>query len=177
MSSFEVIFKENYPGLLLYAKKMTLDEAAAEDIVQEVFFSLWQKRKSLDIRTSLKSYLFSAVLNGCRNRMRHLKVVDQHRQSTEKAQLISVINGYDQLVHQEVSKTIDNTIDNLRANTREIFLLSRFEGLKYKEIAETLNISVKTVEKHIGIALKSLRKNLQGHHIIKEIALLTIFYF
>lgn len=166
IESYEALFKEHYAGLRLFATRILQDQDAAEDVVQEVFLNLWRKRKSLMIKTSVQSYLFSAVRNGCHNNIRHHKIVDRHEKRLLGQDKVENQNGYQQLVLREVSEAITETIKSFPDHTQQMFSMSRFEQLKYKEIAEKLGISVKTVEAHIGRVLKALRTNLKQHGML-----------
>ncbi len=159
--SFEVLFRKLYSDLVRYAFKITRDQSAAEEIVQDIFLYLWEKRNQLDVKGSIDSYLYSAVKNRCIN---WLKI------ELPKLQVTIDISDYEQAVRQsdndeneeKVKKQlIDSAINRLPEKCREIFILSRSAGLTYQEIAEDLDISVKTVENQMGIALKKLRIELK----------------
>jgi len=128
-------------------------------VVQQVFVDLWVKREKLSVEYSIKSYLFQAVKN---------RAIDQLRQNKNNVQISDAISEmaqtsfHDIVEEVELNDRINKSINLLPQKCREIFLMSRFESLKYTEIAEKLNISVKTVEMQIGIALKKLREELSN---------------
>ena len=156
--SFEKLFRYYYEPLANFALKYLGDPEEAEEIVQEVFTYVWQKRGQLDVRTNPKSYLYGAVRNGCLNHLKHQKVENLYVQRA-----LHTLDQYDQVDIMELSElqeTIKKAIEKLPPKCREIFELNRFEGKRYKEIAEHLNISLKTVENQMGKALKILREKL-----------------
>lgn len=163
LQSFEVLFREYYQMLCSYALRFVNDPDMAEEIVQDLFYKLWEKREELQINTSVKSYLFSAVHNRCLKFIGHCNVETKYRnyyllhesEIDNEPQNASNIN--------ELQGIIDRTLDVLPDRCGKIFRLSRFEGLKYHEIAQKLSISVKTVEANMGKALRLLRKNLKNY--------------
>ena len=157
---YEALFKQYYDPLCRFAASILSSSPEAEGMVQELFLHLWDKRAQLEISSSLKSYLFRSTRNKCLNHLKHLKVRDKYLQ--EKL--------YVQPVSEEMKEESENleahiyqAIGGLPNRCREIFELSRFEGLKYREIADILGISPKTVEVQMGKALKILRKKLKPH--------------
>lgn len=157
---FEQIFRKHYASLCHYARSILKDPDDAEEIVQNVFCTWWEKRVFIDINISLKSYLYRAVHNHALNRIKHLKVQDTYRQHNAEVLEQTEVTATDTLQHNELQQQLGKAIDRLPEQCRLIFRLSRFEELKYAEIAEQLGISVKTVENQIGKALKILRTQL-----------------
>ena len=160
IAGFEQLFKSNYPNLCAYANLFVNDPDAAEDVVQEVFFKLWKNRAELEIQTNLKSYLFRAVRNGCMNLIEHIQVRDSYKILNEEDIKDAESRYIDEAIVSELEQRIRETIDKLPTERRKIFIMSRFDGLKYREIADRLGISVKTVENQMYQALKFLRDNL-----------------
>jgi len=163
LRSFESIFRQYYQMLCSYAYRFVNDTDTAEEIVQELFYKLWEKRTELQITSSLKSYLFSAVHNRCLKFIEHRNVEAKYR--TYYLQHGSEIDNEPQNSSnvRELQGIIENTLDSLPERCSRIFRLNRFDGLKYNEIAEKLSISVKTVEANMGKALKLLRRNLRQY--------------
>lgn len=159
-SAFESLFRMHYSGLCSYANMFLNDLEASEDVVQEVFIKLWNGRADFQIKSSLKSYLFKAVKNACLNLLAHVNIREEYKKHNEALIQEDQSNFTDEAVVSELENKIRLVIDELPTERRKIFILSRFEGLKYKEIAEKLNISVKTVENQMGKALQYLRLNL-----------------
>jgi RNA polymerase sigma-70 factor (ECF subfamily) len=159
-SDFEVLFKTHYSSLCSYANSFLRDVDASEEVVQEVMFKIWTNRKTLVIDTSMKSYLFRAVRNGCMNVLKHIKVRDEYRSWREHAGDENLRSKEDDIIASELEQKIREAIDRLPMERRKVFVLSRYDGLTYGQIAEKLGISVKTVENQMGKALKTLREEL-----------------
>lgn len=159
--AFQALFRAYYPFLCQYATQLLKEPSAAEEIVQELFVRLWEKRKETSIEISVKNYLVRAVKNSCLNHIRHFKIKSDYIQNIQSEKILYADEEYD--AQEELIKKIEESIASLPEKRREIFRLSRQEGLKYKEIAAKLNVSVKTVETQMGIALKSLRQKLRDY--------------
>jgi RNA polymerase sigma-70 factor (ECF subfamily) len=168
--TFQFIFNKYYLGLYYYAKKITGNKENAEEAVQNTFLKLWEKPETLNIEKSLDSYLYKAVYNNCLNLLKQLQVkekyTDNYRrriQDAEDLYQITAENGQAILIADELHEKIESSISKLPKQCKEIFNLSRKEGLKNKEIAEKLEISLNTVTKQISIALGRLRKSLKQY--------------
>jgi RNA polymerase sigma-70 factor (family 1) len=162
-SAFEMIFRTYYQPLCRYAYSFLDDKEEAEEVVQSTFITVWEKRKTLDIQTSLKSYLYRMVRNACLNVIKHEKIKQQHV-AHELAVTESSYESVSQKVHaSELESKITEAMKALPEQCRIVFQLSRFEELKYQEIADQLKISVKTVENHMGKALKIMREQLKEY--------------
>lgn len=162
-SAFEMIFRSYYQPLCRYAYSFLEDKEEAEEIVQSAFITIWEKRKGLDIQTSLKSYLYRMVRNACLNVIKHEKIKQQHV-AHELAVTESSYESVTQKVYAtELELKISEAMKALPEQCRLVFQLSRFEELKYQEIADQLQISVKTVENHMGKALKIMREELKEY--------------
>lgn len=163
--AFETIFRLYYPHLCLYASRVLKNTAAAEEIVQELFVLLWERREETEIETSVKNYLFKAVKNHCLNYIKHNQIKNEYSRK-----ILAETNTFspdDEIETQtELFQKIEESISELPEKRQEIFRLSRQEGLKYREIAEKMNISVKTVETQMGLAIKTLREKLRDFLII-----------
>jgi RNA polymerase sigma-70 factor (ECF subfamily) len=153
---FNQAFDRYYPCMCFYADKILHDFDSSRSIVQQVFVDLWIKREKLHI-DSLKSYLYQSVRNAALDVLKHKKAELKYLSSLQKTESSQFA---DLLEEAELADKINRAIHKLPERCREIFLLCRFEELKYLEIAERLNISVKTVEMQVGIALKRLRIEL-----------------
>ena len=152
----EMLFREFFPSLMAFSMKILGDEAAARDVVQQVFIRLWERRDTLDLGASLKSYLFTSVHN------RSLNVI-RDRGKFSEGQFPEPEEHLDpgrQLEVVELEGRIREVVAGLPVKCREIFEMNRFEGKKYGEIARELGISVKTVENQVSRALKILREKL-----------------
>lgn len=163
--AFETLFRHFYPHLCLYATQVLKDPSAAEEIVQEFFVRLWEKRKETEIETSVKNYLFRAIKNHCLNYIKHNQIKNQYSQKilTERK---SISADEDITSQTELFQKIEQSIAELPEKRQEIFRLNRQEGLKYREIAEKMNISIKTVETQMGLAIKTLREKLRDFLVV-----------
>jgi RNA polymerase sigma-70 factor (family 1) len=161
--AFEQTFRKYYERLCHYACSLLKDEDESEEVVQTVFFTIWEKRADLEITLSLKSYLYRAVHNHCLNRFKHATVRDAHREYTEYFIAQSQDSVTEAIHASELEERIEEAISTLPQQCQKAFRMSRFEELKYQEIADHLGISVKTVENQIGKALKILRIQLAAY--------------
>ncbi|MDH6304666.1 MULTISPECIES: RNA polymerase sigma-70 factor [unclassified Parabacteroides] len=151
---FEQCFKDFYQPLCLFALRYTDQVDDAEDVVQQTFADIWDKRTTIGQINNLKAYLYRSV----RNRSLSLSVKQQDHQIIDTLPDVEDTSLDEQIHCAERDARLWNEIDRLPPERKKIFLLSKRDGLKYKEIAEELNISVKTVENQIGKALKSLKE-------------------
>ncbi|TLU99120.1 RNA polymerase sigma-70 factor [Dyadobacter luticola] len=161
--AFELTFRTYYPRLCHYACSLLKDEEESEEVVQTVFFTIWEKREYLEITLSLKSYLYRAVHNHCLNRFKHASVREVHREHTLNFASQSYESVTEVIHANELEERIEKAVSTLPEQCQKAFRMSRFEELKYQEIADRLEISVKTVENQIGKALKILRVELADY--------------
>jgi RNA polymerase sigma-70 factor (ECF subfamily) len=164
----------------LFANKFLGDMQVSRDLVQDAFFALWEKADQLEINQSPKAYLYQAVKNSCLNYNRHLSIkqsaeaeIQNKISKLEKQVYKNSDSPYYSLIELELEEKINEVIESMPDKCREVFKLSRFENLKNKEIAKKLNISVKTVEKHISKALFILRCNLADYLGVLLMVLIT----
>ncbi|MCX6182978.1 MAG: RNA polymerase sigma-70 factor [Bacteroidetes bacterium] len=160
---FEQAFKTYYSPLCNYACSILKDMDEAEEVVQNLFYSIWNKRESLQITDSLKSYLYRATHNDCLNKLKHGKVRAMHAEEIKMTTGFHSDDASKDLQGKELAAQINTAIEALPEQCGIVFKLSRFEELKYSEIAAQLNISIKTVENHMGKALKLLRDSLKEY--------------
>ena len=174
-SAIDLIFRKYYSFLCKSVYRIISDTQITEDLAQEVFYEVWRKREHLKINTSLKAYLKRAALNKALNYIRDQKI--DFRNAPAKEELVSKQDSIVQeLAADNLQEEIDAAIDNLPERCRLIFVLSRFEEMSYRQIAEQLNISMKTVENQISKALKSLRIALADHLPLSLLLfILTVF--
>lgn len=169
--TFHTIFIAYFESLTVFAKAYVVDIEIAKDIVQEAFYNLWEKRSSLPENSDLKSYLYQATRNNCLNYLKRLKVqekyekriLDNYNDLLLNHEALSQLN-VDALSFNELLEALNKAISNLPPKCREVFELSRVDGMKNREIAEQLNISVKAVEGHISKALKQLKDQLNSYY-------------
>lgn len=162
IKEFELLFKKYYEPLCRYAIGIVKDMDVAEEIVQELFYGYWKNRETLSIQLSLNAYLYRSVKN---NSLSYLRQQSVRQRYAEKAKSefneSESITVEDELVAEELSKVIDETLHQLPERCSTVFQMSRFEGKKYQEIADKLAISIKTVEADMGKALHHFRENLK----------------
>ena len=162
-TDFEMLFRNHYSALCSYANQFLKDVDAAEEVVQEVMLRIWTNRDSLVVDISIKSYLFRAVRNGCMNVLKHVKVREEYKAWREHQGDESHLSKEDEMIASELEQRIREAIDKLPMERRKVFIMSRYDGLTYSQIADKLNISVKTVENQMGKALKTLRLDLADY--------------
>lgn len=164
MVAFEVLFKTYYGELCNYAYRYFRDKDTAEEVVQDLFYKLWEKKETLVIRSSIRSYLYRSVYNNSMMLLREKAT----RKTTNKLPVNSEMIPGDEpdirLQTNELDQIVQTTLSSMPQKVRKIFEMSRFEGLKYKEIALRLLISIKTVEANMGKALKLFRENLKEYY-------------
>ena len=163
ITAFEMLFRTYYQPLCQYAFTFLRDKEDAEEIVQSTFLMVWEKRETLSIRTSVKPYLYAMVRNACLNVIKHQKIKQKHA-----GEEIALADRSHDAVAQTVASNelehrINTAVEELPEQCRMVFKLSRFEELKYAEIAAQLNISIKTVENQMGKALKIMREQLKDY--------------
>lgn len=161
---FEETYKKYYKVLYYFALRMVNNQLAAEDIVHDVFTDCWIKRNNIDITKSLKPYLYRLTYNRCIDYLRLSVNRNVHISDSAFSLENLLYTSYLQDEHFdaiEIEKEIENCINALPVRCREIFMLSRYDDLKNKEIAQKLGINIKSVEKQISKALQQIRATLQ----------------
>lgn len=161
--AFEKLFRSEYQGLCFFAYKYIKDFEPAREIVQEAFTSLWEKGDEIDYSRNVKSYLTTTIHNRCLNYLRdNRKFNGTILEAEHLLEIPSTGSDYDvnPMAENELQQSIQSAIDELPEKCREVFVLNRYEELKYKEIADRLGISVKTVEAQMSKALQHLRTRL-----------------
>jgi len=168
--SFDKLFEDHFENLCNYAFLLVREETAAEEIATEVFYNLWCKRKEIHIRVSIKKYLLKSAYNVSLNYLKHKGIVKQYKDLT-------IINHKEKevfpddyrssplakLEYDELEAKINDVIANLPDQCKQVFIMNRFKGMKYREIAEALNISMATVKYHMSTALETLKEKLKRY--------------
>jgi RNA polymerase sigma-70 factor, ECF subfamily len=171
---FELLFKEYYRPLVVFAVKYVKDTEAAKEIVQEFFVRLFEKRHSLVIDSSVKSYCYRSIYNSCINYISHAEMHHRHLKSMS---LQSEHEFSDNQVSAiELQNRIYGCIESMPYQCKRIFKMNRIEGLKNEQIAEKLGISKRTVETQISKALKILRKKLADYFSVFILLCLKIVF-
>ncbi len=163
IKQFEIVFREYYEMLCQFAIKYVKNIEQSEEVVQDTFYNIWKNRNTLNITSSLKAYLFTAVRNNCLQVLRTRSLDIKYENYYKSHYVNESITPSDELNAKELSKVINKALNSLPERCREIFKMSRYEGLKYHEIAEKLSISIKTVEANMGKALKHFRSQLKEY--------------
>lgn len=158
-AAFDSIFRTHYAHLVAFAQSMLRDRAAAEDVAQEVMLELWRRREAIAISESLRAYLLRATRNRSLNQLRHANVAKRAEPQLVVEESVNA-PGASQVIAGELRAALAAAVAELPPACREVFELSRGQGLRYAEIASTLGISVKTVESQMGKALRHLRTRL-----------------
>lgn len=176
--AFEKIYNTYYNILYAYILEILENRLFVEDVIEDVFVTIWEKRESLSLEVSLKSYLLRAARNASLDFIRKKNVRENYKNKIEQKyriesgyELFNVLES-DSFQQKELKESIDTAIAALPRKCRKVFKLSRYFKLKNKEIAHRLNISENTVEKHMGTALSKLREMLSKHYDF-----LVLFYF
>jgi len=166
-AAFEQMFKTYFKRLHAYAFTILRDEIQAEEMVQQVFFKLWERNvrkdsfgENLSLTGSISSYLYRAVHNESLNYIKHQKVRSNHQLNVAYSMKNEVEHPAKKIMAGELEKKIHAALNELPEQCRTIFQMSRFDELKYREIADKLGISVKTVESQMSKALRLLRVKL-----------------
>ena len=157
---FEYIFRKYYPELCRFSLRYVPDPMVAEEVIQDLFCKLWFRREELVINTSLSSYLFKAAVNYSLNHIRYQEMQRKHIDFVG-FDVDEVSGGSPEDTDGELNGYFQKALLELPAKRREIFEMSRFEGLKYHEIAEKLGVNVKTVETQMTRALEFMRRYLK----------------
>ncbi len=189
-TAFKELYYKYFAALHTYAIKFVNSPEIAEEIVNDLFTAIWNKKLEIDITTSLKSYLYTAIRNRCISKLRQKKVhfqrIDNEDEYFDESKIILPVsqeNGLSSLIANEMEDKLMLAIDKLPNRCKEIFMMSRFKGLKQKEIAKEMNLSINTVEKQISRALQKLRDELKPYlpliilFLLKNIIFCTVVGF
>lgn len=171
-AAFDILFRKYYATLCRFSYAMCLSEEDAEECIQDLFVRLWEKSSVVNIEVSLKAYLYTSARNYTLNAIKKrqaerncLNEYSENREPQEQDEKISEV---------EIGQLIQMGVNTLPEKCREIFILCKQEGLTYEEIAEYLNISKKTIDNQMGIALRKLRDYLQPR--VKRLLIILLFY-
>ncbi|MBS2099941.1 RNA polymerase sigma-70 factor [Carboxylicivirga linearis] len=171
--AYKSLFLKYYAQLVVFARKVVVDDDLARELVQDVFVTFYEKRTELNIHTSLKAHMYQSVRNRCLNQVKHNKIRRDHHANifVEKKEEEAFVE--DKLQETELEQRIYSVVKSLPDQCRKIFEMSRFEGTSNQEIADQLNLSKRTVETQISKALKVLRKQLV--HYLNAILWILIY--
>ncbi|MGD8778396.1 MAG: RNA polymerase sigma-70 factor [Ignavibacteria bacterium] len=159
-SAFEILFRRYYPELCSYLNIYIRDKDEVEEMVQQLFLNIWERRKNFYPKNNVRSYLYKAVKNKAINYRKHLQIKERVIQKIRNMQMIRENNLEDEIDKTEMQLLIDKAVERLPARCRETFILVKYNNFSYQEAADIMNISTHTVEIQIGKALKKLRSSL-----------------
>jgi RNA polymerase sigma-70 factor, ECF subfamily len=171
-SDFERLFKKHNKDLRSLAYNLVRDKDTAKDVVQEVFLKLWKNRENLNLEDSIKHYLFKATAHTALNHLRFSKKLITLEDDVLKNAISPALST--EANYTELELRVRKAVDKLPPKCKAIYILSRHEGLKYQEIADTLNLSLKTVENQMGIALEKLREDLKSFITLDVVILMIL---
>ena len=172
--AFEQVFKSNFKSLHAYAYTIIKDDIMAEELVQNVFCRLWEKKAKVEIQTSLAAYLYRSVYHESLNYLKHLKVRAAYNSYAQAQMKTNSDNAEKKILLGDLEKRLNHAMSELPEQCRTIFQMSRFEELKYQEIADRLGLSIKTIENQMGKALKLLRLKLVDFLPVAILTLLNL---
>lgn len=170
---FQYVFNELFEDLSRYAFLFLKDKDLSKEIVQELFINLWEKRKTLNITGSIKSYLFKACRNSCLNHINRSKKTERLDDIYDilETNILHEFSEFEGMDFEFLKQQIELAVESLPPKCKEIFILSRENNLTYSQISDELQISKKTVENQMGIALKKLKEKLS------PILFIFVWYF
>lgn len=165
---FRSIFDQYYPMLFHLGKEYLQDEDEAKEVAQNAFVKLWEIRESLSNESNIRNFLYTIAKNNCLNCIKRREVLAVHHDRMKYLEMHFNYEALDRMDHNylefsELKEKIEEAISSLSENCRRVFYMSRFEDKSNKEIAEELDVTVKTVEAHMTKALKYLRKELKDY--------------
>lgn len=182
--SIEALFKSHYHRFYGLAYNLVRDKDAAKDIVQDVFFKIWRNQDNIELSNRTVGYFLTATSRTALTYLRTRKRIVNFESQSDFMDNLRSPSGYEEISFTELEQKVQEAISHLPPKCRAIFVLSREEGLKYSEIAETLDLSLKTVENQMGIALQRLREELKPYitpdmmlFILALLIELFIFFF
>ncbi len=165
-----------YKGRLLYfCKRFLKDDASSEDIVQDIFIQVWETRRGLNAELSFSAYVHTLAQNRILNMFRRFDVHSRFAQAILKKQLEVANPTEDAVIDKDLAELLNKAIESLSPKQKEVFKLSRMQGLSYKEISELLQISVPTVQEHASLALKKIKEYLSQYADIHFKTVAAIF--
>ena len=177
-SAFGTLYARYKRQLTAYCYRFLKDEDEVEDVVQDIFLQLWETRDSLNTTLSFSSYLYTLAHNRMLNLIRQWNVHTHFAEKMAMNAKEATNETEETIMDNDYYALLNEMIDSLSPKQKEIFRLSRIEGLTYKEIAEKMHISVDTVQEHASLALRKIKKLLSQHadiHFKTIIAILMIF--
>lgn len=177
LADFELRFREHHKMLCDLAYNLVKDKDAAKDIVQDVFFKVWKNRENIEVTDQVRSYLFQATTHTSLNYLRSIRRLTRLDLQSGLAGSLAASKGTEEIGYQELELRVQRAIEHLPPKCRVIYKLSRQENLSHQQIAEALNLSVKTIENQLSIALEKLRHHLRPFLAPELIVLLALLIY
>ncbi len=166
--AFSELYITNFNLMCDFAVNITRDEEVTRELIQDVFLSIWVNRKEWQPKGTVRSYLYRAVKNRSLDYLKHKKVEREWQAMARHSNSENESTPHEEYTHAELESIIQKAVNKLPERQRMVFLLSRVQGLKYREIADVLEISVKTVENQMGHALRKLREHVKKYFSTKK---------
>ncbi|MBB4035120.1 RNA polymerase sigma-70 factor (ECF subfamily) [Dysgonomonas hofstadii] len=164
IKAFEHVFRQYYAPLCMYSYSITGQQEASEEVVQELFYVLWRDRQELRILRSIKSYLYGAIRNQSLQYIEHKNIQNRYKEKAlYQHKATHDETPHEQMEYRELEKIIDQALKRLPERRLKIFRMHRNDGKKYKEIAEILSLSVKTVEAEMTKTYQALRLEIEKY--------------
>ena len=160
MHAFERLFREYYEVLCFFANRFVDNMQVSEEIVADAYAALWERRESILITTSFRAYIYRAVRNRCLNHIKHQRIERAYLDYLRQHYNVSD-EGMDSVREEQLAREVEEAIESLPERCRQIFKMSRYDDLRYNDIAKILQLSPKTVERQMMIALEKLRRQLK----------------
>lgn len=176
LKSFDQLYEKYSQNLYRFAMSLLKTHEDAEGVVQEVFFRVWNKRKDLSESKSIQSFLFTITYNVIIDQLRKRVKDQKYKQFLINQAQRNLSSTEDDLEFQDLKNEVEKAIDELPEKRKQIYRMSREEGMSYKEIADLKQIKIKTVENHINLALRHIRKRLEAKQI-KIVLFLFLFVY
>ncbi len=174
-TAYKRLYDRYFIELYVYSKRYVHDMDAAKEVVQDVMINLWTKREQLNFQDNLKAYLYKSVSNRSINYLKKNKAIINIDEDIEDKLIDEDQHFIENLEDNQLEEIIDQEINKLPDKCKQAFQLSRFENLKYKEIAEQMDVSVKTVEAHISNALNKLSIALKDYLLFLILLMIKLF--
>jgi len=169
--AMEIVFKKYYSPLCNFINTYVNDHKLSEDIVVDLFTNFWEKKHKIEISISLKAYLYSMAKNSALNYIKKKRITLVNFDDINQNDIISDNKDIDEIDLKTKNQLIDYIVNKIPPKSRQVLLLHKIENLKYKEIAELMEISIKTVENHMNKALKILHEN---RHLLEKFFLIIL---
>lgn len=161
--AFKELFFEFFPTLCVYAAKIVGDNETARDIVQEVFFKIWKNRKKIEMESSFRNFIVTAVRNQCTDILRKRTIIDRFATRSPSTMETPEQSPEEIYTINELEQIIEQAIQKLPPGIRDAFEMNRFKGMTYNEISQQMSLSSKTIEAYISKALNILRVELKDY--------------